>query len=227
MTKANRRPASNGSKEATCVRCKGTIAPYAGREVALSKYAHHPGQCVDVGEHEATVRKAAAEQGTLFAWRCERTEGHAGMIAPEICAASGTDRAAFTAHMRDHHGATAPTGVSLPRLRKRAPAAPRLAPLVPAFKYLTWTERKYGPWEQGVGNPLIGECERRGQFWSNADTPNSVWVVPLEHAPWESTARPPAPVQLYLTGIPGRYTTDWSAARSERREAKRYARRAA
>ena len=217
---ATKRPESNGSKEATCVRCKTTIQPYAGREVAFSKYAHHPGQCKDVAEHEAIVRKAATEQGTLFGWRCERIDVDVGSAEVVACHASGTDREAFTAHMREH-GARVDGGFAPVRLRKRAPAAPRVAPLVPPFKQLRWTERRYGEWVAGVGNPLIGECERRGQFWSNADTPGSVWVIPLERAPWESTTRPPKPVQLYLTGIPGRYTTDWSVARSERREAKR------
>jgi hypothetical protein len=216
------RTSSQGGKVVTCVRCKSDIQPYAGREVALSKYAHHPGQCADVPEHQATVRTAALDQGTLFAWRCERTEGHAGMIAPQICSASGTGRDAFTAHMRDHHGARSLPGVSLRKLRKRAPAAPCVAPLVPPFKMLRWTERKYGEWQAGIGNPLIGETERRGQFWSNAG-PNSVWVIPFDRAPWEPTTRPPAPIELYLTGIPGVYTTDWSAARRERREAKRRA----
>ena len=106
-SKASRKPSSNGSKEVSCVRCQTPIAPYAGREVGLSKYAHHPGQCADVAEHATTVRAAATGQGTLFAWRCERTEGHGGMASPEICRESGTDRAAFTAHMRDVHGARA------------------------------------------------------------------------------------------------------------------------
>ena len=42
--------------------------------------------------------------------------------------------------------------------------------------------------EAGVGTPLIGECERRGQFWANADGANCVWVIPTATAPWESTA---------------------------------------
>ena len=203
MTKATGKPSSNGSKAVECVRkCGAEIQPYAGREVALRKFAHHPGQCADVAEHEATVRAAALEQGTLFGWRCERTEGHVGMPALEICRASGTDRAAFTSHMREVHGERALTGVSLPKLRKRAPAAPRLAPLVPPFKYLTWTERKYGPWEAGVGTPLIGECERRGQFWANADGANCVWVIPTAPAPWESTSRPLAPSGCTSPGLP-------------------------
>jgi hypothetical protein len=220
------RPSSNGSKAVTCVRCKGEIQPYAGRQVAFSKYAHHAGQCKDAGEHAAIVRKAASEQGTLFAWRCERIDVDAGSAEAYFCHESGTDREAFTAHMRDH-GARVDGGFAPVRLRKRAPAAPRVAPLVPPFKQLRWIERRYSEWKPGVGNELIAEVERRGQYWSNADTPNSVWVIPAERAPWESTARPPAPVQLYLTGIPGQYTTDWSAARSERREAKRRASRLA
>jgi hypothetical protein len=63
--------------------------------------------------------------------------------------------------------------------------------------------------------------ERRGQFWSNADGPHNVWVVPLEPAPWETGAA--APVRLYLTGHAGRYTTDWSEARRLRRDANRVA----
>lgn len=221
---ATRRPESNGSKEATCVRCETTIAPYAGRKVSDTRFAHHPGQCADVAEREAATRQLAG-QGSLFAWRCDHIEPGAA-LGPRMCAELGSDRAAYERHMKSH-GATPLAALPKVRLRKRAPAAPRVAPLVPPFKFLTWTERKYGPWQQGIGNPLIGECERRGQFWSNADTPNSVWVIPLERAPWESTSRPPAPVQLYLTGVPGRYTTDWSAARSERREVKRRASRLA
>jgi hypothetical protein len=217
---------SNGGKDAVCVRCQATIAPYAGvaANTHSTKFTHHPGQCADAGEREASLRAKATANG--FAWSCRQMELGEWNAAPSICDEAGADRAAYERHMKAH-GMTAPTAQPKVRLRKRAPAAPRVAPLVLPFKYLTWTERKYGPWEAGVGNPLIGECERRGQYWSNTDTPNSVWVIPLEHAPWESTARPPAPVQLYLTGIPGQYTTDWSAARSERREAKRRAGKAA
>jgi hypothetical protein len=263
MAKTTRRPASNGSKAVACVRkCGAEIQPYAGREVALSKYAHHPGQCGDVAEHEATVRAAAGEQGTLFAWRCERTEGHSGMPAPEICRESGTDRAAFTAHMRDVHGEPdhKPAYPVPVKLRKRPPAAPRVAPLVPPFKYLTWAETHVFPAmcdcghdinrhevRHGIGGQAYScrtcegcqgryygdfarresiTAERRGQFWSNADGANCVWVLPLAPAPWEPQDRTPAPVRLYLCGD-GSVTTDWSEARRARREVKRRTSRAA
>jgi hypothetical protein len=212
------RNGSQGGKVVTCVRCSGDIQPYAGREVADNRYAHHPGQCSDVAARDAATRQLAG-QGALFAWRCDHIEPGAA-LGPRICSELGTDKAAYAAHMKAH-GMTPLTSAAGPvKLRKRPPAAPRVAPLVPAFKQLHWHEVKYGEWQAGIGNPVIGECERRGQYWANAG-PNSVWVIPLERAPWESTSRPPAPVELYLTGIPGRYTTDWSAAKRDRREAKR------
>jgi hypothetical protein len=209
---------SQGGKVASCVRCSGDIQPYAGREVADGRYAHHPGQCQDAAGREAQVRQLAW-QGTLFAWRCDHIEPGAA-LGRRICAEDGTDRAEYVRHVKTH-GATEPRGTfERIRPRKRPPAAPRVQPLVPAFKWLTWTERKYGEWQAGVGNPLIGECERRGQWWANA-SPQSVWVIPFEPAPWE-TGRA-APVELYLTGQAGRYTTDWSEARRMRRDAKREA----
>ena len=88
------------------------------------------------------------------------------------------------------------------------------------MKYLTWTERRYGDWQPGIGNPLIGEATRRGQFWSEGPYPHSVWVLPFEPAPWESTSRPAVPVTLFIIE-PGHYTTDWSEAKRGRREASR------
>jgi hypothetical protein len=219
MAKADK-PQSNGSKEVICIRCAATIAPYAGREVAHRRYAHHPGQCADQAERETTVRELAG-QAPLFAWRCDRIEPDTGAIAPGVCAETGTNRAEYAAHMAGHGKRPLP-GTARIRLRKRAPAAKLPALEVPPFKFLRWTERKYGEWQAGVGNPLIGEAERRGQLWSSGPDPHSVWVVPFERAPWESTAQPPAPVVLYIIE-PGRYTTDWSEAKRERREVNRRA----
>lgn len=216
-----RTQSSNGSREVSCVRCKAPIQPYAGREVALSKYAHHPGQCADVATREELVRSGAA-QGELFAWRCDRIDADPGRAGVVLCHEHGTDRAAFTRHMREHGAQEIKSAYALPRLRKRAPAAPRVAPIVPPFKFLTWREERRAPWQAGVGCELIAECERRGQFWSNADTPHSVWVIPLEPAPWEPQDRPARPVQLYLRGD-GSVTTDWSEAKRSRRDARRSA----
>jgi hypothetical protein len=217
---ATRRPESNGSKEATCVRCDSTIQPYAGREVAHRKYAHHPGQCADAGERDVQVRQLAG-QGSLFGWRCDHIEADAGSIAPAICAETGTDRAQYEAHMRTH-GKRAAASVTMPRLRKRPPAAKLPALEIAPFKFLTWTERRYGEWQAGVGNPLEHEVSRRGQFWAEGPYPHSVWVIPFAPAPWESTGRAPKPVVLHIVE-PGRYTPDWSEAKQARRELKRRA----
>src|SRR5271169_4176846 len=88
-----KRMSSNGSKPATCVRCKGEIQPYAGRPVALisGHYAHHPGQCQDTAEREARVRQLAGQ--TSFAGECARVEP--GSCEPEICGIAGMDRASL------------------------------------------------------------------------------------------------------------------------------------
>jgi hypothetical protein len=214
---------SQGGKVVPCVRCSGDIQPYAGREVADNRYAHHPGQCRDALERETSVREVAGQLS--FGWRCDHIEpGHA--LGPRICSEQGSDRAEYVAHVKGH-GATETHGTYVAiRPRKRPPAVSLPKIEVPTTKFLRWTERKYGEWQAGVGNPLIGECERRGQFWSEADTPHSVWVVPLERAPWEPMGRPPAPVQLYVIE-PGHYTTDWQEMRRERRELNRVAKRRA
>ena len=115
------------------------------------------------------------------------------------------------------HGKRALVAPKMARLRKTAlkPAFPAVD--VPIFKYLRWTERRFGEWVQGVGNPLIAETERRGQFWSEGPDPHSVWVIPFDAAPWETT---PKAVILYVIGD-GRVTTDWQEAKRERREINR------
>jgi hypothetical protein len=212
MSKANK-PQSNGAKAAACVRCQGTIPPYAGRKVAAYRdsYAHHPGQCRDSEQRSADLRKVA--QQTMFAWQCAHIEP--GSNEPAICNTTGVEPGTYTAHMKAHGSHALKPSEPAPRRKLGKPE-------VPVFKWLGWTERKYGDWQPGIGNPLIGEAERRGQFLSEGPYPHTVWVIPFTHAPWESTARPPAPVVLYIIE-PGRYTTDWSEAKRERREASRRA----
>jgi len=107
------------------------------------------------------------------------------------------------------------------RLNAAFPATRAPKPSVNVFKYVHWHETRCGEWQPGVGNPVIGEADRRGQWFSDADQPHSVWVIPLERAPWEGPGRP-APVQLYSHGD-GRFSMDWSAARWDRRRANRHA----
>ncbi len=108
------------------------------------------------------------------------------------------------------------------RLRKGVPAARLPKPSVNVFKFITWHETKLGEWQAGIGNPVLGEADRRGQWWSDADQPHSVWVVPLAPAPWEPQDRPAKPVCLYSHGD-GTWSTDWSAAKWARRGANRRA----
>jgi hypothetical protein len=210
---------SQGGKVAGCVRCAGDIQPYAGREVADSRYAHHPGQCTDSGARDAEVRQLAG-QGSLFAWRCDHIEP-GGALGPRICAETGTDREQYAAHMKAH-GRAPVRGETYQRVRpqrKQRPAT--FAPAeVPVFKFLRWTERKYGEWQAGAGNPLIGEAERHGQFLSEGPHPHSVWVIPAEPAPWEDGRA--AAVTLWVIA-PGRYTADWSEFKRGRREVNRLA----
>jgi len=216
---------SNGSKVVRCVACDGEIQPYAGRPVSLigGRFAHHPGQCPDAGDRAVTVRDRA-RQGELFAWSCRKVEP-AGEI-PSVCDKSSTDRAEYEAHMRAH-GLKAPATAYRPiRLRKGAPAAGLPKPSVSPFKYVHWHEVKLGAWQEGIGNPVIGEADRRGQYWAEADSPHSIWVVPLAPAPWEPKNGHAAPVQLYGHGD-GTWSTDWSKAKSDRREANRRAKSAA
>ena len=216
---------SNGSKVVRCVACDGEIQPYAGRPVSLTggRFAHHPGQCPDAGARAVTVRDMA-RQGELFAWSCRKVEP-AGDI-PSVCDKSGTDRAEYEAHMRAH-GLKAPATDYRPvRLRKGAPAAKLAKPSVNVTKFVHWHEVKLGEWRAGVGNPVIGEADRRGQYWSEGSDPHSIWVVPLAPAPWEPKDRPAKPVCLYSHGD-GTWSADWSAAKSDRRDANRRAKYAA
>ena len=215
----DKRPESQGDKVVTCVRCQGEIQPYAGRSVALirGQYAHQPGQCKDQAAREAAVRQLAG-QGTLFGWRCDHIEP--GDVTGYVCAESGTDRRGYVTHMAGH-GKRLPSGAPRIRLRKTAPAAglPKLE--VPVFKFATWTERTYAEWVAGVGNELIAERTRRGQFWAESDQPHCYWYMPLD-------ASDRQPVRLYARGD-GTMTRDWSEAASSRRDAnraKRYSRAA-
>ncbi len=130
------RQGSQGAKVVQCVQCKGDIQPYAGRLVSLvsKRYAHHPGQCANAGARSAAVRDMA-RQGELFGWACRKIELAAGI--PFICDETGTDRAAYVAHMRGH-GLMAPGTDYRPiRVRKGVPAAKLPKPSVPVFKFIT------------------------------------------------------------------------------------------
>jgi hypothetical protein len=176
-----KRHGSQGAKVVQCVACQGDIQPFAGRPVSLvgKRFAHHPGQCVDAGERNAAVREMAG-QGELFAWSCRTVEPARDI--PHVCDAKGTDRAEYEAHMRAHGMPALKSPASI-RLRKGAPAArlPKL-PLNP-LKFVHWHEELRGQWQEGVGCPLLGEADRRGQFWSEGPDPHSIWVVPLHPAP--------------------------------------------
>ena len=218
-----KRQGSQGGKVVQCVACKGDIQPYAGRPVSLygKRFAHHPGQCRDAAERSATVREMAG-QGTLFAWSCRRVEP-AGDI-PLVCDKAGTDRAEYEQHMRSH-GLTAPKSVFAPiKLRKGAPAARLAKPSVNPFKYVHWHEILRGEWQAGVGNPVLAEADRRGQYWSEGPDAHSIWVVPLQPAPWETPGKPAKAVCLYSHGD-GSWSTDWSRAKQDRREANRRSKR--
>lgn len=210
---------SQGGKVVQCAACKGDIQPYAGRLVTtLSKrYAHHPGQCPDAGSRSVTVRDMG-RRGELFGWSCRKVEPAADI--PSVCDETGTDRAAYTAHMAAH-GLKAPDWRPM-RRRKTTTTARLPKPAVNVFKYVHWHEVKLGEWQAGIGNPVLGETDRRGQYWSEADHPHSIWVVPLEVAPWEPKDRPARAVQLYDHGD-GHWSTDWSAAKWARRGANRRA----
>lgn len=202
-----KRHSSNGAKVVTCIACHGDIQPFAGRPVSLvgSKYAHHPGQCAGDGERAAQVRDKAV-QGELFAWSCRRVEP--GSVDPVVCGEFGTDRGEYVKHMAAH--GLKPITTSAPvRLRRKAPAA-KLPPLdFSVFKYFRWTQ-------DGI--------ERRGQFWSLAEAPHSVWVVPLHPMPWEPQGEPARPVELHSHGD-GSWSQDWSRAKWDRRDAGRRAKR--
>ena len=219
-----KRQGSQGAKVVRCAVCKGDIQAYAGRPVSLygQRYAHHPGQCKDAAERSTALAEMAG-QGALFAWSCRHVEPAADI--PHVCDELGTDRAEYERHMRSH-GLTAPKSAFTPvRLRKDAPAARLGKPSVNPFKWLHWHETLYGAWEAGVGTPVLAEADRRGQYWSEGPDAHSIWVVPLHPAPWETPGKPAKPVCLYSHGD-GRWSTDWSKAKSDRRDANRRAKAA-
>jgi len=220
-----KRQGSQGNKVVLCVACKRDVPPYAGRPVNLmpgdsKRFAHHQGQCVDGYDRTEHMRELAG-QGQLFAWQCRHVEP--ASVTPEVCNAVGTDREEYVRHMRAH-GATQLAAYRPIRLRKTAPAAqlPKLE--VNPFKWLHWHEERRGEWQAGVGNPLLGEADRKGQFWSAGPDPHSVWVVPLQPAPWEPKDRPAKAVLLYSHGD-GTWSTDWSRAKYDRRDANRRSKR--
>ncbi len=96
------------------------------------------------------------------------------------------------------------------------------------LKFVHWHEVKCGEWQAGTGNPVLGEADRRGQYWAEGSDPHSIWVVPLAPAPWEPKDRPAKPVCLYTHGD-GTWSMDWSRAKSARtgREPPREVRRGA
>jgi hypothetical protein len=215
---------SQGSKVVQCVICKGDIQPYAGRPVSLysNRYAHHPGQCQGSETRLRDLHQMAG-QGELFAWSCRHVEP-AGDL-PVVCDEIGTDRSEYERHVRSH-GLTALSECRPIRLRKTAPAARLAKPSVNVFKFVHWHETRYGEWQAGVGNPVIGEADRKGQYWSEGPDAHSIWVVPLHPAPWETPGQPAKPVCLYSHGD-GTWSTDWSKAKWDRRGANRRAKRAA
>jgi hypothetical protein len=202
-----KRHGSQGAKVVQCAACHGDIQPYAGQPVSLigKLYAHHPGQCAGASERASQVRDKAV-QGELFAWSCTRVEP--GSASPVICSELGTDRDEYVRHMTSH--GLKPISTPAPiRLRRKAPAAKLAKPIVNPFKFLNWTEN-------GTG--------RRGQYWADGPGPQSVWVVPLQPAAWEVAGRPAKPVLLYSHGD-GTWSTDFSRAKWDRRDANRRAKR--
>ena len=158
----------------------------------------------------------ALRQGELFAWSCRKVTPAAEI--PQVCDETGTDPAAYAAHMAVH-GLKAPATDYRPiRLRRGVPAARLAKPSVNPLKFVRWHETKLGEWQAGIGNPVIGESDRRGQYWSEADHPHSIWVIPLAPAPWEPQDQAAKPVQLYSHGN-GTWSADWSGARFDRRRA--------
>ena len=182
---------SQGRKTVPCVRCQGEIQPYAGVRVTLyaERYAHHPGQCRDAGECSVSVSDAA-RQGTLFAWTCRKVEPAQGDNAA-VCDSHGTDRAEYERHMSDVHGLKHGLSDYKPiRLRRRAPAASLPKPSTDVHSAITWHEVIRGEWQAGVGNPILSERDRSGQYWSEGADPHSVWVVPFAPAPWRAGGPP-------------------------------------
>ena len=216
---------SQGSKIVPCVQCGGDIQPYAGRKVAeySERYAHHPGQCKDAGSRTESVR-SAARQGELFAWSCRMVTPNGDN--PRVCDAGGTDRAEYSAHMHSHGFKGCQPGYKRPRLSKRAPAASLPKASVDVFGPVTWHHVIHGEWQEGVGNPVLWESDRSGQYWSEGPDAHSIWVVPFAPAPWETPGQPAKPVCLYSHGD-GTWSADWSRAQSDRRDANRKIKRLA
>jgi hypothetical protein len=209
---------SQGGRIVPCVQCGGDIQPHAGRRVAeyADRYAHHPGQCRDTQSRAANV-SSAARQGELFAWSCRMVETGE---TPVVCDAGGTDRAEYTSHMHAHGLKGYQSDYKRPRLGKRAPAARLGKPSVDPLGDITWHQVIYGEWQAGVGNPVLWESDRSGQYWSEGPDAHSIWVVPFTPATWETPGKPAKPVCLYAHGD-GTWSADWSRAQSDRRDANR------
>jgi len=126
--------------------------------------------------------------------------------------------------MRGHGLAAPKSAFARIKLKKTAPAARLGKPSVNPFKFVHWHEIRLGEWQAGVGNPVLGEADRRGQYWSEGPDAHSIWVVPLHPAPWEAQGRPAKPVCLYSHGD-GTWSADWSKAKRDRSEANRRGRR--
>ncbi len=208
---------SQGGKTVPCVRCKGEIAPYAGRAVSLigSFYAHHEGQCADRSAREADMHQTA--QLELFAWSCGKIEPSYDGMPPAVCDVAGSDRTEYVSHMKAHGARTLTTEPTI-KLRKSAPAAQRQAPRVPAFKRITWTQRHYADWRPGIGNERLADTQHVAQFWSNGAEANTVVVCEDRR----SAGLPNRLVTLYLDGA-GNLVPDWSEAKCSRRDASRVA----
>ena len=200
------------SQEQACIRCAAPIPSYAGVRASElgNRWVHHAGQCADAGEITLRVRELAG-QGALFGWHCGHVEQD-GIGGATVCDVTSGDRAAYAAHMKSH-GARPLAAPKMIRLRKRPPAASLPALELVTTKWIRWVERTYSEWEPGSGQ-TCAERERRGQFWSLADAPHSVWVVPFPEG-----GRPQRPVKLYVAN--GRCYQDFSEARRLRREGNR------
>jgi len=157
----------------------------------------------------------------LFAWSCGKVEPSYDGNPPAVCDVAGSDRGEYVSHMKAH-GLRTMTTEPMIKLRKTAPAAPRQAPRVPAFKRISWTVRHYAEWQPGIGNERLADTQHVGQFWANGAEANTVIVI-------EDRRRQGLPnrlVTLYLDGN-GQLVPDWSEAKSSRREANRIAKLAA
>jgi hypothetical protein len=205
---------SANRQDTECVKCAGRITAFAGRPVSAfgTKYAHHPGQCADRDELERDLRQLAG-QTTMFAASCRQIDPDARYDNMAVCEFTTSDRAAYLAHMKAEHGVRPMIAPKMIRLRKRPPAASLPALELVTTKWIRWTERTYSEWVAGTGQTCT-ERERRGQFWSLADDPHSVWCIPFPEG-----GRPQRPVKLYVAN--GRCYQDFSEARRLRREGNR------